>query len=109
MNVKSFVTAPSGVRKAAILTLMVGESTAAALFKHLSEDEIEKIAREVALVGQIAPDNSASTLEEFHTMWRASEYITRGGVEYAQKLLIRSLGADMGRRVLDRVVKSFES
>ena len=109
MSIKGFVTAPSGVRKAAILTLMVGETPAAALFKHLSEDEIEKIAREVALVGQIAPDNSASTLEEFHTMWRASEYITRGGVEYAQKLLIRTLGADMGRRVLDRVVKSFES
>ena len=109
MSVKGFVTAPSGVRKAAILTLLVGETTASSLFKHLSEDEIEKIAREVAIVGQIAPDNSATTLEEFHTMWRASEYITRGGVEYAQKLLIRTLGADMGRRVLDRVVKSFES
>ena len=96
MSVKGFVTAPSGVRKAAILTLMVGESTAAAMFKHLSEDEIEKIAREVAVVGQIAPDNSAATLEEFHTMWRASEYVTRGGVEYAQKLLIKTLGAGHG-------------
>ena len=50
------------------------------MFKHLSEDEIEKIAREVAIVGQIAPDNSAATLEEFHTMWRASEYVTRPAV-----------------------------
>ena len=42
-------------------------------------------------------------------MWRAAEYVTRGGVEYAQKLLVKSLGPDMARRVLDRVVKSFES
>ncbi len=42
-------------------------------------------------------------------MWRASEYVTRGGVDYAQKLLIKTLGPDMARRVLDRVVKSFES
>ena len=99
----------SGVRKAAILTLMVGETTAAAMFQHLNEDEIEAVAREVAVVGQISPESSSATLEEFHTMWRASEYVTRGGVDYAQKLLIKTLGPDMARRVLDRVVKSFES
>jgi len=109
MSVKGAVTVLSGVRKAAILTLMVGETTASAMFKHLNEDEIEAVAREVAIVGQISPETSAATLEEFHTMWRASEYVTRGGVEYAQKLLIKTLGPDMARRVLDRVVKSFES
>jgi flagellar motor switch protein FliG len=109
VSIKGIVTVLPGVRKAAILTLMVGETTAAAMFKHLNEDEIEKVAREVAVVGHIAQENSTTVLEEFHTMWRASEYVTRGGVEYAQKLLIKTLGSDMGRRVLDRVVKSFES
>jgi flagellar motor switch protein FliG len=109
MSVKGAVTVLSGVRKAAILTLMVGENTAAAMFQHLNEDEIEAVAREVAVVGQISPETSSATLEEFHTMWKASEYVTRGGVDYAQKLLIKTLGPDMARRVLDRVVKSFES
>jgi flagellar motor switch protein FliG len=109
MSVKGAVTVLSGVRKAAILTLMVGETTAAAMFQHLNEDEIETVAREVAVVGQISPEVSSATLEEFHTMWRASEYVTRGGVDYAQKLLVKTLGPDMARRVLDRVVKSFES
>ena len=109
MSVKGAVMVLSGVRKAAILTLMVGETTAAAMFQHLNEDEIEAVAREVAVVGQISPETSSATLEEFHTMWRASEYVTRGGVDYAQKLLIKTLGPDMARRVLDRVVKSFES
>jgi flagellar motor switch protein FliG len=109
MSVKGAVIVLSGVRKAAILTLMVGEATAASLFKHLSEEEIETIAREVAVVGQIQAEAGASTLEEFHTMWRASEYVTRGGIEYAQKLLVKTLGPEMARRVLDRVVKSFES
>lgn len=109
MSVKGAVTVLSGVRKAAVLTLMVGETTAAAMFQHLNEDEIEAVAREVAIVGQISQEASAATLEEFHTMWRASEYVTRGGVDYAQKLLVKTLGPDMARRVLDRVVKSFES
>ena len=103
------VTVLTGLRKAAILTLMVDEATVAQMFQHLSEDEIEKIAREVALIGAVKPEDSSSALEEFDTMWRASEYVTRGGVEYAQKLLVKSLGPDMARRVLDRVIKSFES
>ena len=35
----------TGVRKAAILTVILGEDTSSALFKHLNEDEIELIAR----------------------------------------------------------------
>ena len=34
----------TGVRKAAILTLLLGEDASAEVFKHLSEDEIEMIA-----------------------------------------------------------------
>jgi flagellar motor switch protein FliG len=109
MSVKGAVTVLSGVRKAAILTLLVGEQTASSMFQHLNEDEIEAIAREVAVVGTVQPESGTATLEEFHTMWRASEYVTRGGVEFAQKLLVKSLGPEMARRVLDRVVKSFES
>jgi len=99
----------SGVRKAAVLTLVLGEDAASQLFKFLSEEEIELIAREVATIGSVKPDIGTVVLEEFHHMWKAAEYISQGGVEYAQKLLVKTLGPDMARRVLDRVVKSFES
>jgi flagellar motor switch protein FliG len=99
----------SGLRKAAILTLMVGEDAAADIFKHLGEEEIEKIAREVATLGRVPGEVAVKVLEEFHQLWQAADYLTRGGVEYAQKLLLKTLGQELARRVLDRVVKSFES
>ena len=99
----------TGVRKAAILTLLLGETASGELFKHLNEEEIEAIAREVALLGPVPPELASGVLEEFHQMWKAAEYLTKGGVDYAQKLLVNSLGADMARRVLDRVMKTFES
>jgi flagellar motor switch protein FliG len=102
-------SAVSGVRKAAVLTLVLGEDAASQLFKFLSEEEIELIAREVATMGAVKPDVGSVVLEEFHHMWKAAEYLSQGGVEYAQKLLVKTLGPDMARRVLDRVVKSFES
>jgi flagellar motor switch protein FliG len=99
----------SGVRKAAVLTLVLGEDAASQLFKFLSEEEIELIAREVATLGSLKPELGTVVLEEFHHMWKAAEYLSQGGVEYAQKILVKTLGPDVARRVLDRVVKSFES
>src|SRR5689334_6365148 len=99
----------SGIRKAAVLTLVLGEDAASQLFKFLSEEEIELIAREVATMGAVKPDVGTVVLEEFPHMWKAAEYLSQGGVEYAQKLLVKTLGPDVARRLLDRVVKSFES
>lgn len=102
-------TGLTGLRKCAILTLVLGEDCTSQIFKFLSEEEIEQVAREVATIGNIKPEMGAAVLEEFHHMWKAAEYISQGGVEYAQKLLVKSLGPEMARRVLDRVIKSFES
>jgi len=99
----------NGVRKAAIVTLLLGEERASAIFKHLHEGEIELIAREVASLGLVMPDVGAGVLEEFHHMWRAAEYVSSGGVDFAQRVLTKTLGPENARRILDRVTKSFES
>ena len=106
MNIQ---TTMSGLRKAAIVALMIGEDASASIFKHLSEDEIETLLSEMAALGRISSKMGEQVLEEFHGMWLAAEYLTRGGVEYAQKLLVKSVGAELARRILDRVVKSFNS
>jgi flagellar motor switch protein FliG len=99
----------TGIRKAAVLTVLLGEDCSSNIFKYLHEDEIERIAREVASLGPVPADAGTKVLDEFHQMWQAAEYLTRGGVDYAQKLLVKSLGPELARRLLDRVVKSFES
>jgi flagellar motor switch protein FliG len=99
----------TGVRKAAVFTLLLGEECSSHVFKYLHEDEIEQIAREVAVMGDVPAPVSEQILEEFHNMWQAAEYVARGGVEYARKLLVKSLGPEMAKRLLDKLVKSFES
>jgi flagellar motor switch protein FliG len=99
----------SGLRKAAILTLILGEDQASALFKHLREDEIEKITREVAAIGSVNSGHGEKVLEEFHALSVAAGFYSRGGVEYARTLLQKSLGPESARRILDRVIKSFET
>jgi flagellar motor switch protein FliG len=102
-------TAIPGPRKAAILSLMLGDETASQIFKYLREDEIERIAKEVAALGAVAPESGEGVLEEFHHMALAAAFVARGGVEFAQQLLLKSLSPELARRVIDRVVRSFQS
>jgi len=97
----------SGARKAAIVMMAIGEENSSKLFKFLQEDEIERIAREVASIGSVPPEQGESVLSEFHQMASASDHISSGGVEHARRLLTKSLGPDLSRRILDRVIKSF--
>jgi flagellar motor switch protein FliG len=99
----------SGVRKAAIVVMALGEENSAKLFKHLQEEEIEKIVREVAALGTVAPEVGEKVLDEFHQMASAADYIEAGGVDHARRLLTKTLGPDLSRRILDRVVKSFHT
>jgi flagellar motor switch protein FliG len=102
-------TVLSGARKAAILVLALGEEASSELFKHLQEDEVEKIAKEVAALGPIPSETGERVLEEFHQLTRAANFVTRGGVEYARRLLERSFGKEDAARILDRVVRSFKT
>jgi flagellar motor switch protein FliG len=98
-----------GPKKAAILSLMLGEDVASEVFKFLHEDEIERIAKEVAGLGSVPPESGETVLEEFHHMAMAAAYVARGGVEFAQQLLLKSLKPEHARRIIDRVVRSFQS
>lgn len=98
-----------GPRKAAILSLLLGEEVSGAIFKHLTEEEIERIAKEVAAIGTVPAESGETVLEEFHSMAMAAAYVAHGGVEYAQQLLNKSLSPEHARRIIDRVIRSFQS
>ncbi|MGE0042578.1 MAG: flagellar motor switch protein FliG [Vicinamibacterales bacterium] len=99
----------TGVRKAAVLALMLGEEASTEIFKHLREDEIEHIASEMAGMGVVNPELSEQVLDEFHQMALARNYMATGGVDLAKNLLTKSLSPDAARRIIERVTRSFES
>jgi flagellar motor switch protein FliG len=99
----------SGVRKAAIVALLLGEEASAAVFRHLREDEIERLAKELAALGPVSTQMGEMVLEEFHQTAFAAEYVERGDIEYARRVLMKSLGEQDGKRVLERVQRMFQS
>jgi flagellar motor switch protein FliG len=102
-------TTMSGLRKAAIVALMIGEDASASIFKHLSEDEIETLLSEMAALGRISTKLGEQVLEEFHQTSIAAEHVARGDLEFAKRVLIMSFGPETARTMIDRVMRAFQS
>jgi flagellar motor switch protein FliG len=102
-------TVMGGVTKAAIVMLLLGEEASTEVFRHLSEDEIERLAKEMAELGQVSARVSETVLDEFHQNVSAAEFVTRGDIGYARRVLEKTLGVEAARRILDRVMRSFQS
>src|ERR1039458_5650856 len=92
----------SGVRKAAMLMVMLGEEASGQLMRELSEDEVQSVSREVARISTIQNEEGEAILEEFYQMCMAREYVSRGGIDYARKLLLTAFGPDAARKLVDR-------
>jgi flagellar motor switch protein FliG len=99
----------SSLRKAALLLIILGEQTSADLLQQLGEDDVQAVSREVARITAISSEQAESILDEFHQLTVAGDYVARGGVDFARKLLQRAFAPEVARRMLDRLTKAMGS
>jgi flagellar motor switch protein FliG len=102
---KESVQRYSGVQKAAVLMVTLGEELSGLVLKHLEEDEVAAIGKEVARIPAITAVEAEGILDEFYQMSMAQDYVLKGGIEYARKMLVNAFGPEMATRILDRLVK----
>jgi len=95
------------VKMAATLFVLIGEDTASEVLKHLNESEIETISREISNVGIMPADEAEKVTEELYGMLAANQYVSEGGVDYAKKVILKTLGAGQARRILDRLSSTY--
>ena len=98
----------TGVRKAAILLTVLGEDTAATVFRDLNADDLQRVADEVASLGAIPVELSVQVIEEYQRMTQAQDYIIQGGYDLARRLLIKAFGETEAESILQRLTKARE-
>jgi flagellar motor switch protein FliG len=98
-----------GIRKAAILLVILGDQVSGEILKQMDEEEVQLLGREVARVVSISNDQAEEILEEFYQMSMAREYVLKGGIDYAKKMLMNAFGPDQAKRMVDRLVKTLGS
>jgi flagellar motor switch protein FliG len=93
----------SGLRKAAILMVAVGDELAKTLFQSLNEDDIQKVTDEITKLGSVPPDLLTQVLTEFYGLLETQQYMVRGGPDYAMKLLTEAFGVNKANTLLAQV------
>ena len=58
----------SGLRKAAIAIVTLGDEVAAEVFRFLNEEEIQSLGREISKLSKVSPEQAERVLQEFHEM-----------------------------------------
>jgi flagellar motor switch protein FliG len=95
-----------GLRKAAILMVMLGEDAAAEIYRRLPPTEVEQVTQEIATLKRVEPEIALHVLEEFHKLVITGEYVSQGGTEYANKLLVKAFGKEGAADLLRQVAEA---
>ena len=96
----------TNLRKAAILLVVLGENASAMLLQQLGEEDVNRVSREVAKITAISAEQAEAVLEEFHYISNAGDYVARGGIDFARKLLMKAFEPEHAKRLLDRLTKA---
>ena len=98
----------SGIRKAAILLTTLGEDAAATVFRGLNDEDMRRVADEVANLGTIPVELSIQVIEEYQQMTNAQDSLDQGGLSLARRLLIKAVGDVEAESIMKRMSKASE-
>lgn len=93
----------TGLRKAAILLLQLGQEQASRVLGTMHPAEMEELVAEIARLQHVDGAVAEAVVEEFAETVAARSYAAHGGLAYARDLLEDSLGYDRAREVMGRL------
>jgi flagellar motor switch protein FliG len=99
----------SGVRKAAVLLVAVGEELAGEILRALPEADVQRLTEELADLRGISPELSFEIMEEFWQLLETQSFVMHGGLDYASRLLLETFGQQRANELLTQVRRSQEA
>jgi len=99
----------SGVRKAAVLLIALGENLGKEILRALPEGDVQRLTEELAELRSVAPDISAAVIEEFWEVLATQNFMMQGGLDYASRLLMETFGKERAEDLLLMVRRSQEA
>ncbi|MEK4950015.1 flagellar motor switch protein FliG [Bacillus sp. FSL W8-1127] len=98
----------TGKQKAAILLISMGPDVSASVYKHLTEEEIERLTLEISNVKKVDSKKKDEVMEEFQQLAMAQDYISQGGIGYAKTILEKALGKEQAQDIINRLTSSLQ-
>ncbi len=95
----------SGVQKAAILLISIGDHASAELLKRMSEDEVQAVTAAIASLPAISREQAEAVLEDFRAATVQSGQ-GHGGVDFAKRILTSAFGTEGSKKHVERLPKA---
>ena len=99
----------SGVRKAAVLLVAVGEDLAKDILRTLPEADVQRLTEELAELKGVPPELSAEILDEFWELLETQHVMMHGGLDFASRLLQDTFGKQRADDLLMLVRRAQEA
>ncbi len=94
----------SGVDRAAILLLALGEQDAAQVLKHLGAKDVQRVGAAMAQLSGVSREEVSSVLNIFSSNVEQQTSFGVGTDDYIRRMLVEALGADKAGSVVDRIL-----
>ncbi len=95
----------TGLRKAAVLVMTLGDEASKALLRGLGESDVQKLTEEISRVTRVTPVEQTEVLYAFHSLQQTQQYVLHGGPEYAARLLTETFGRQRAEELLREVTQ----
>jgi flagellar motor switch protein FliG len=99
----------SGIRKAAVLLVAVGEDLAKEILRALPENDVQRLTEEIADLRGVSPELSSDVLEDFWELLETQSFMVHGGIDYASRLLVDTFGKQRADDLLMLVRRAQEA
>ncbi len=99
----------TAAKKVALVLASMGAENASAIYKHLSDEDVEQISVELARMEFHSIDVVEDVLNEFYELCLTQKVVTEGGIDYARSVLEKAFGAEAADLLLSRITKQLES
>lgn len=91
----------SGIEKASLLLISLGTKAAGDVLKHMSPDEVQRLAAQIANSRDTDPNLQDHVVEEFTTYVQSGAAM--GGLDYVKQILEQSVGSIKAKEILDDI------
>ncbi|WP_062231745.1 flagellar motor switch protein FliG [Fictibacillus sp. FJAT-27399] len=98
----------NGKEKAAMLMISMGPDVAARVYKHLNEDEIQRLTLHISQIRKVDSEVKENIIEQFHQIALAQDYISQGGIGYAKTVLEKAVGRSEAMDIINRLTSTLQ-
>ncbi|WP_152479960.1 flagellar motor switch protein FliG [Halomonas sp. THAF12] len=98
--------AMTGLRRSAILLLALDEDSAAEVFKHMSNKEVQALSMEMATMSQVSHDEMRQVLQDFSNETEEFIALNLNSSDHIRSVLTKALGSERASSLMEDVMES---